>query len=446
MAAKGKTSTLDVGRFPTQRAPWRPAEKACIQSQTAAPVKTRVRGCVSFSPSRPGGRETSNQFPHRGLQASDAETRVGLFSWDEENRLVQAKRTSDSVVLGSYKYDALGRRVQKVTAEGTRTYVLSGAQVVQEYVGTVLSQSYVYGTYVDEVLVQVSGAGVKNYFHTNHLYSTAALTNSAGGVVERYGYDAYGKRVTLNPDGTAKSGNAVTTVGFTGRTLDAETGLWYFRARYFSDGLNRFIGRDPKKYVNGYSLYSSYFLPNKMDPHGTVTLDYTPYSAPFPYSLVNYSSGISGPDSAAYTISSWKISCECKVCDNNDKCNSLDCTITNFAHIFIYKDRDVSMDDQWELMGIYGHEVKHITVPREVVEENVVPLVKAYEDKTKCVDPTTCNTAKDLIEKEVQKTLDNIVLLNARADHRGLPGLPGPSERVIDPNWWIAMEVPSPGA
>ena len=116
------------------------------------------------------------------------------------------------------------------------------------------------------MLVQQSGAGVKSYFHTNHLYSTAALTNSAGTVVERYGYDAYGKRVTLNPDGSAKTGNAATVVGFTGRTLDAETGLWYFRARYFSEGLNRFIGRDPAKYIEGFSLYRAYFIPKNLDP------------------------------------------------------------------------------------------------------------------------------------------------------------------------------------
>ena len=89
--------------------------------------------------------------------------------------------------------------------------------------------------------------------------------------------------MTLNADGSAKSGNAVTVVGFTGRTLDVETGLWYFRARYFSDGLNRFIGRDPLTrnilngvgypvsgmgYYDGYSQYNSYFIPQHLDPSG----------------------------------------------------------------------------------------------------------------------------------------------------------------------------------
>ncbi len=39
--------------------------------------------------------------------------------------------------------------------------------------------------------------------------------------------------------------------GFTGRYLDSETGLWYFRARYFDNELGRFISRDPLGFVDG---------------------------------------------------------------------------------------------------------------------------------------------------------------------------------------------------
>ena len=56
---------------------------------------------------------------------------------------------------------------------------------------------------------------------------------------------------------------------FTGRRLDAESGLYYFRARYHDPNLGRFISRDPMQYVDGHSLYAAYFAQNFMtDPTG----------------------------------------------------------------------------------------------------------------------------------------------------------------------------------
>ncbi|MDZ7617057.1 MAG: RHS repeat-associated core domain-containing protein, partial [Patescibacteria group bacterium] len=72
--------------------------------------------------------------------------------------------------------------------------------------------------------------------HQNSLYSVAALTDVSGTVVERYAYSAYGKPLFLdaaaNPLDPQES-----TIGnpylFTGRRLDPETGLYYYRARMY---------------------------------------------------------------------------------------------------------------------------------------------------------------------------------------------------------------------
>ena len=48
--------------------------------------------------------------------------------------------------------------------------------------------------------------------------------------------------------------------------------LWYFRARYFSDEMGRFISRDPLGYVDGFSLYGGSFAERfKLDPSGYMT-------------------------------------------------------------------------------------------------------------------------------------------------------------------------------
>ena len=108
---------------------------------------------------------------------------------------------------------------------------------------------------------------------SEHLYSVSALTDASGAVVERYGYDAYGKRVILDGTGTTvrTASSFGNNIGFTGREFDPETGLWYFRARMYSDRLGRFVSRDPAGYVDGYALYNGYFAPGDLDPSGTAT-------------------------------------------------------------------------------------------------------------------------------------------------------------------------------
>jgi len=117
--------------------------------------------------------------------------------------------------------------------------------------------------------MMVSGVGTKHYFHQNHLYSVAAMTNSVGAVVERYRYDAYGKRTVTNAAGTTIAASTIGQQrGFTGYYLDAEIGLYFARSRTYSSGLGRFIGRDELGYLDGASLYNSYFVPNRVDPFG----------------------------------------------------------------------------------------------------------------------------------------------------------------------------------
>ena len=137
------------------------------------------------------------------------------YGYDEENRLIAATRLSDSRVVGRYAYDALGRRIRKtadlalISAPLETLYFHDAARVVEEQdsFGTTLA-TYVYGTYVDELLLFVSG-GTKYFVHANHLYSPAALTDSTGAVVERYRYDPYGHRTVLNPAGTVISESTV---------------------------------------------------------------------------------------------------------------------------------------------------------------------------------------------------------------------------------------------
>ena len=98
-----------------------------------------------------------------------------------------------------------------------------------------------------EPIATISAAGVKSYNHQDALGSVIALSVGASGAVsDKYAYSAYGESASL-------AGNAFR---YTGRRVDAETGLYYYRARYYSPKLGRFLQTDPIGYQGGLNLYA----------------------------------------------------------------------------------------------------------------------------------------------------------------------------------------------
>jgi RHS repeat-associated protein len=206
------------------------------------------------------------------------------YSYDEENRLTAAVRVSDAATVGQYQYDALGRRVQKIAnpsgSPTTTRYFYDNARVIEEQdaVSTTLA-TYVYGNYIDEALTMNRG-GQTYYYHQNALWSVEAVTDGTGAAVERYSYDAYGLvKVTdgsflpVAPNGWGTPHSAIGNPwAFTGRQLDEESGLYFYRARYFDAAKGRFLQRDPLGYFPGMNLYE-YAKSNPVrftDPKGTL--------------------------------------------------------------------------------------------------------------------------------------------------------------------------------
>jgi RHS repeat-associated protein len=204
------------------------------------------------------------------------------YAYDEENRLTNVTRNSDSAVVGQYEYDALSRRVQKIAnpagTSSTTQYFYDDARIIEEQNGPGVTQAtYVYGNYIDEVLTMDRG-GQTYYYHQNALWSVEAVTDHTGTPVERYAYDAYGavtisngsgSPLPLNPWGTPHSpiGNPWM---YTGRQLDEETGLYYYRARYYDPMKGRFLQRDRVESASRTNLYE-YVRDNpenRLDPSG----------------------------------------------------------------------------------------------------------------------------------------------------------------------------------
>jgi RHS repeat-associated protein len=180
------------------------------------------------------------------------------YEWDAADRLVRVR--DGGVEVASFGYDGFSRRVKKTAGGMTRSYVHDGPDILEERVAESVDQRHVHGPAIDNPLATVSG-GAAAYYLTDHLGSIVQTTNAAAQVTATRRYDLFGNLLV----GGATSGYA-----FTGREWDAETGLYYYRARYYEPALGRFISADSAGFVDGPNLYA-YVLntPTKyVDPSG----------------------------------------------------------------------------------------------------------------------------------------------------------------------------------
>jgi RHS repeat-associated protein len=207
---------------------------------------------------------------------------ITTYAYDDENRLTEVKiQKGHKVKEVSFTYDPLGRRISKTLHKEefvddedadnendndkgkneekdkfgkhhyprTTYYVYDNQNIIAEYDDNgKLIASYIHGPNTDEPL----SAEIRNdwiYYHADGLGSITALTSHMGHAVQRYEYDSFGN-MKPTPHWIKQP------YTFTGREFDQETGLYYYRARYYDAKAGRFITKDPIGFDSGdYNLY-----------------------------------------------------------------------------------------------------------------------------------------------------------------------------------------------
>jgi len=164
----------------------------------------------------------------------------------------------------SFQYDASGRRVGKTLNGKTQTYLYDGADIIQES-GT-KNATYTQGTGIDEPLLRKAG-NQREYYLADALGSIVGLMDESAAITTSYSYSPYGKKATA---GFASD----SPYGFTAREDDG-TGLYFYRARYYSPEQKRFIAEDSIGFESGDSNFYAYVggdPVNATDPSGNSPL------------------------------------------------------------------------------------------------------------------------------------------------------------------------------
>jgi len=107
---------------------------------------------------------------------------------------------------------------------------------------------YTQGPGIDEPLAELR-SGVTSFYEAEGLGSITSLSNSAGALAQTYTFDSFGNQ-------TASSGSLTNPFRFTAREFDPETGLYYYRARYYDPAVGRFLSEDPIAFEGGVNFYS----------------------------------------------------------------------------------------------------------------------------------------------------------------------------------------------
>ena len=116
---------------------------------------------------------------------------------------------------------------------------------------------YAQGLGIDEPLAELR-LGASVFYEQDSLDSITSLTSLTASLLNTYAYDTFGNL-------TASIGSFVNPYLYTGRDYDPETGLRYYRARYYDPAVGRFISEDPAGFMGGDVNFYAYVMHDLID-------------------------------------------------------------------------------------------------------------------------------------------------------------------------------------
>ena len=180
---------------------------------------------------------------------------------------VAAASTGYPQISLKFRYDYLGRRVEKLVIDSVSNRLISGRRflydgwnLLAEYAlnaqlsAVTLVRSYTWGLDIARTLSEAAGVGAllqiadhpsgKTYFpaYDGNGNIVALVNSSTGTVAAAYEYSPFGEQLRAD---ALDSVVADQPFRFSTKYTDSETGLVYYGRRYYDPRQGRFVGRDP---------------------------------------------------------------------------------------------------------------------------------------------------------------------------------------------------------
>lgn len=165
------------------------------------------------------------------------------YSYDYRGQLAELTDLGSRLTV-IYKYDVLGRRIEKNTDGAiTRHYYLGDDEIEEQNPSNITLTTYVqpslFGAVAgpDQAPLQIAREAGRFYLLADDVGSALALSGATGAIVERYDYTDFGRPAFTDASGAVLSSSpASNPFLFRGRRYDAESGFYMVGMTDTSDG------------------------------------------------------------------------------------------------------------------------------------------------------------------------------------------------------------------
>lgn len=151
------------------------------------------------------------------------------FYYDGDNVFAEADLVDN--FTAAYTYSPL--RPDDIIAANFSNFAVSAANS-----GTAISEGQILSDRIGSV-----------YYLKDHLGSITDIISDDGNIIQKYDYSAFGVLREIKDSNDVEvsfdSASIKTSYTFTGREFEPETGLYYYRARYYNPNTGRFLQQDP---------------------------------------------------------------------------------------------------------------------------------------------------------------------------------------------------------